>query len=278
MTAEPTQHQPRSMARGSTRDAVGLGPSEVGGRSVGVDGIVTPRALAVAALVAAVLVGLGVATGRTAESSSRVERAALEARPAVALIDSPEREPRAASEDVAALWSLQGILDRLLVHQPTSELAVDSGSVSNPSPIGSAVAVGVGAPRTFDGRPLRAVRTMSMVVTAYSPDERSCGASADGITASGYSVQVNGGCLVAADPKVLPLGSLVSVPGYDGGAVVPVLDTGGAIKGQRLDVLFATHREALEWGKRTIEVTVWEYDDGKPNGFKRVRRKDRGGV
>lgn len=243
---------------------------------MGVDGIVTPRALAVAALVAAVLVGLGVATGRTAESSSRVERTALEARPAVALIDSPEREPWAASEDVAALWSLQGILDRLLVHQPAGEPAVDLGSASDPSPTGSAVAVG--APRTFDGRPLRAVRTMSMVVTAYSPDERSCGASADGITASGYSVQVNGGCLVAADPKVLPLGSLVSVPGYDGGAVVPVLDTGGAIKGQRLDVLFATHREALEWGKRTIEVTVWEYDDGKPNGFKRVRRKDRGGV
>lgn len=117
-----------------------------------------------------------------------------------------------------------------------------------------------------------------MVVTAYSPDARSCGASADGITASGYSVEVNGGCLVAADPKVLPLGSLVSVPGYDGGAVVPVLDTGGAIKGNRLDVLFPTHREAIAWGRKTVEVTVWEHADGAPSGFKRVRRKDRGGI
>lgn len=136
----------------------------------------------------------------------------------------------------------------------------------------------IAALRSFDARPVRAVRTVSMVVTAYSPDERSCGTSADGITASGYSVQVNGGCLVAADPKVLPLGSLVSVPGYDGGAVVPVLDTGGAIKGNRLDVLFPTHEAAMRWGRRTLDITIWEYDDGLPNGFKRVRRAPRSGA
>ncbi|MFZ9879908.1 MAG: 3D domain-containing protein [Phycisphaerales bacterium] len=130
--------------------------------------------------------------------------------------------------------------------------------------------------RMFDGRPVRAARTVRMKVTAYSPDERSCGASADGITASGHSVLTNGGFLVAADPKVLPLGSLVSVPGYDEGAVVPVLDVGGAIKGNRLDVLFPTHAEAMRWGVQTIDVTVWEYDDGRASEFKRVRRKTRG--
>jgi len=130
--------------------------------------------------------------------------------------------------------------------------------------------------REFDGRPVRAARTIRMKVTAYSPDERSCGASADGITASGHSVLTNGGFLVAADPKVLPLGSLVSVPGYDGGAVVPVLDVGGAIKGDRLDVLFPTHAEAMRWGVQTVDVTVWEYDDGRGSEFKRVRRKPRG--
>jgi 3D (Asp-Asp-Asp) domain-containing protein len=111
-----------------------------------------------------------------------------------------------------------------------------------------------------------------MRVTAYSPDERSCGDSADGITASGYSVFTNGGFLVAADPKVLPLGSLLSVPGYDDGSVVPILDVGGAIKGNRLDVLFPTHEIAMEWGIRDLDVTVWEYADGLPNGFKRLRR------
>lgn len=126
--------------------------------------------------------------------------------------------------------------------------------------------------RTYNGRPIRLVTVLRMRVTAYSPDERSCGASADGITASGYSVLTNGGFLVAADPRVLPLGSLVRVPGYDDGAVVPVLDTGGAIKGDRLDVLYPTHELAVEWGVQELEVEVWDYADGMPSGFRRVRR------
>jgi 3D (Asp-Asp-Asp) domain-containing protein len=114
---------------------------------------------------------------------------------------------------------------------------------------------------TFDGRPLRKARVIRMVVTAYSPDARSCGKFADGITASGYSVWTNGMKLVAADTRMLPFGSVVSVPGYHGGKPVPVLDRGGRIKGRRLDLLMPTHGIAREWGKRTCEVTVWEYAD-----------------
>ena len=82
--------------------------------------------------------------------------------------------------------------------------------------------------RWFDGRPIRPVKSIRMRVTAYSPDARSCGRHADGITASGYSVWTNGMKMVAADTRLLPFGSLVSVPGYDGGQVVPVLDRAGA--------------------------------------------------
>ncbi len=114
---------------------------------------------------------------------------------------------------------------------------------------------------TFDGRPLRAVKTMRMLTTAYSPDERSCGAFADGITASGYSVWTNGMKLVAADTSLLPFGSIVSVPGYHGGRPVPVLDRGGRIKGGRLDLLYPTHETALKWGAQRLDVTVWEYAD-----------------
>ena len=81
-----------------------------------------------------------------------------------------------------------------------------------------------------------------------------------------------GGNLVAADPKLLPLGSIVSIPGYAGDAVVPVLDVGGAIKGNKLDVLYATHARARQWGVQELEVIVWEYADGQPSGFKRLRR------
>ena len=128
--------------------------------------------------------------------------------------------------------------------------------------------------RWFNGRPVRPARTVTMLVTAYSPDERSCGNHADGITASGYSVWTNGMKLVAADTSVLPFGSLVSVPGYgkgdsDGdGEIVPVLDRGGKIKGHRLDVLYSTHEIARKWGAQKLEVTVWEYADGQPSGFR----------
>ena len=121
--------------------------------------------------------------------------------------------------------------------------------------------------RWFNGRPVRPARTLSMLVTAYSPDERSCGESADGITASGYSVWTNGMKMVAADTDVLPFGALISVPGYDDANIVPVLDRGAAIKGHRLDVLYPTHEQAERWGVQRLNVIVWEYADGLPSNF-----------
>ena len=114
---------------------------------------------------------------------------------------------------------------------------------------------------TFDGRPLRKVKQMTMLTTAYSPDARSCGKWADGYTASGYSVWTNGMKLVAADTRILPFGTLVTIPGYNGGRPVPVLDRGGKIKGNRLDLLYPTHDIALQWGAQRLAVDVWEYAD-----------------
>lgn len=120
------------------------------------------------------------------------------------------------------------------------------------------------ATRWFDGRPIRPSKVVVMKVTGYSPDNRSCGEFADGQTATLHSVWTNAMRLVAADPEVLPYGSMITVPGYAADQVVPVLDCGGAIKGARLDLLFPTHERALAWGVRTIRVTVWEYADGEP--------------
>jgi 3D (Asp-Asp-Asp) domain-containing protein len=126
--------------------------------------------------------------------------------------------------------------------------------------------------RYFNGRPIRPARTMRMVVTAYSPDEKSCGPNARGITSSIHNVHTNAMKLVAADSRVLPLGSMISVPGYDDANVVPVLDRGGAIKGNRLDVLFPTDAAARKWGVRTLNVVVWEYADNLPaEDFRAVR-------
>ena len=120
------------------------------------------------------------------------------------------------------------------------------------------------ATRWFNGRPVRPARTITMRVTAYSPDAASCYPYADGQTATLHGVNTNGGYLVAADTDMLPFGSMLSIEGYAEDSIVPVLDRGGAIKGNRLDVLFSTHEAALQWGVRDIDVVVWEYADGKP--------------
>ena len=95
-----------------------------------------------------------------------------------------------------------------------------------------------------------------MRVTAYCPCPQCCGRWSDGFTASGLPVTANGGRFVAADPKVLPVGSQVRVPGYNDGKPVPVLDTGSAIVGDRLDVFFPTHDEAVAWGVRWLDVDL----------------------
>ncbi len=118
--------------------------------------------------------------------------------------------------------------------------------------------------RWFNGRPVRPARTITMKVTAYSADAASCYPFADGQTATLHSVDANGGFLVAADTDLLPFGTMLSIEGYNDGKVVPVLDRGGAIKGNRLDLLFPSHEAALQWGVKTLDVVIWEYADGKP--------------
>ena len=151
-------------------------------------------------------------------------------------------------------------------------VGVASMVTSNPkTATHSASAARMVTARHFNGRPIVPVRTLRMRVTAYSPDERSCGRHADGITSSGYSVETNNGHMVAADARWFRFGSLISIPGYSDGQVVPVLDRGGAIKGNRLDVLYPTHERARQWGVQYLYVTEWAYADGLPVGFRRPR-------
>ena len=104
-------------------------------------------------------------------------------------------------------------------------------------------------------KPAPAFEVRLMEVTAYCPCKKCCGPRAQGITASGKRVTHNGGKFVAAD-RILPFNTKLVIPGYNNGAAVPVLDRGGAIKGNKLDVYFPTHHEARQWGRRWVPVTV----------------------
>jgi 3D (Asp-Asp-Asp) domain-containing protein len=112
--------------------------------------------------------------------------------------------------------------------------------------------------QVYRGREFRLVKTLTLRVTAYASDPR-CTYPYDGkTTASGLPVTTNGGHLVAADTDLIPMHSLVIVPGYAQGRPVPVLDRGSAIKGHRLDVLLPTFNQAKSWGVRTLHVEIYQ--------------------
>lgn len=101
-------------------------------------------------------------------------------------------------------------------------------------------------------------RTVWMEVTAYCPCTKCCGPNAVGLTASGKDVGYNAGRFVAADTKHLPFGTKLVIPGYHEAQPVEVIDRGGAIKGNKLDVFFPSHEDARHWGRRWVPVTVMQ--------------------
>jgi 3D (Asp-Asp-Asp) domain-containing protein len=101
-------------------------------------------------------------------------------------------------------------------------------------------------------------RKLRMQVTAYCACTKCCGPNARGITASGLPVSFNNGAFVAADTSVLAFRTHIQIPGYNSGQAVQVIDRGGAIKGNHIDVYFPTHEEALQWGRQWLTVSVIE--------------------
>jgi len=95
---------------------------------------------------------------------------------------------------------------------------------------------------------------VQMRVTAYCPCPKCCGSYSDGVTACGHKIR-QGDLFVAADKKY-PFGTEMIIPGYTSSEPVKVLDRGGAIRGNRLDVFFGSHQEALEWGVRYLDVKI----------------------
>ena len=106
--------------------------------------------------------------------------------------------------------------------------------------------------------PKALVAASPYVATAYSLKGR---------TASGRMVSRG---VIAADPSVLPLGSRVRLehPGYSGEYIVA--DTGGAIRGRRIDIWTPSTGEAMRFGRRTVKLTVLSY------GARKTRRTGRG--
>lgn len=91
-------------------------------------------------------------------------------------------------------------------------------------------------------------RVLYVSATAYSAQDPGNSTR----TAAGTLVRRG---VIAVDPNVIPMGTRVFIPGY-GEAVAE--DTGGAIKGNHIDIAFDTHKEALTFGRKNLEVYIME--------------------
>lgn len=93
-------------------------------------------------------------------------------------------------------------------------------------------------------------QSMTMEATAYTAECYGC----SGVTATGIDLNADRNKkVIAVDPSVIPLGSRVHVEGY-GEAIAG--DTGGAIKGNRIDLHMPTKGAANNFGRQSVNITV----------------------
>lgn len=132
---------------------------------------------------------------------------------------------------------------------PVRARVVASAVIRDPRP--RVVGVGIGATPLSAFAALGAARmayearsAIEMLATAYTADCGGC----DGWTAIGRRA---GFGIVAVDPRVIPLGTRLYIPGY---GVAIAGDTGGAIVGKRIDLGFDSLRDAMLFGRRSVTV------------------------
>jgi 3D (Asp-Asp-Asp) domain-containing protein len=65
--------------------------------------------------------------------------------------------------------------------------------------------------------------------------------------------------LIAADPNVIPLGSMIYVESPLMGGIYQVLDTGDLIKGKIIDIFIPSYEKCMEFGRRIVKVKVLRY-------------------
>ena len=164
-------------------------------------------------------------------------------------------EAKAAEEAQAAEEAAQ----KVKVAQITAKVAVEKESKAEPATVVDAtqpttenkeeatvaptpVSTPVSTPVPSTGK------TIVVSATGYSTAQPGLSTH----TATGINLLQNP-MVIAVDPRVIPLGTMLEVPGY---GVAIAGDTGGAIKGNRIDIHFPTVGQALSWGRKTITIKI----------------------
>ena len=136
----------------------------------------------------------------------------------------------------------------------TYKVTLENGKVVSKIPLNSkiikeskpcVVSIGSRGQYTSRGQTYRTKNVLTMKASAYDSESFRGKKTSMGLNPV-YS-------MAAVDPKVIPLGSKLYIEGY-GYAIAG--DTGGAIKGNRIDLCFPTKKEALKFGRKTVKVHV----------------------
>ena len=94
------------------------------------------------------------------------------------------------------------------------------------------------------------VKEITVKATAYTASCEGC----SGITKTGVNIKDNPDeKVIAVDPKVIPLGSKVYVEGF---GEATAADTGGAIKGNRIDIFIPSEEDAIDFGVKHLKVKI----------------------
>lgn len=122
--------------------------------------------------------------------------------------------------------------------KPNQVLKVTSASASKKTAVKSASA--------------KSYKEITVKATAYTASCKGC----SGITYTGINLKKNPYAkVISVDPKVIPLGSKVYVPGY-GEAIAG--DKGSAVRGNKIDVFISNKQRALQWGSKTVTIKVYK--------------------
>ena len=92
---------------------------------------------------------------------------------------------------------------------------------------------------------VKVVRTMKVEATAYTAY------NSYSLTSTGQKPRWG---TIAVDPKVIPYGTKIYIPEF--GKTFIANDTGGAIKGNKIDIFMNSKKECYNWGRRTIEIQI----------------------
>ena len=155
----------------------------------------------------------------------------------------------------------EGILTKkyeVFLHNGVEQKRTEVSSEITKKPVDKVVSIGT---RPDPGKPPKEyARVITCTATAYDLSFQSCGKRPGdrgyGITATGTHAKYG---TVAVDPRVIPLGSKLFIESSDGRFVygyATAEDTGGAIKGNKVDLFFPTYSECMQFGRRSVKVYI----------------------